>query len=80
MRNKLIEADYIFQQIKQDSKTDGQVITETNYIIDELKDYTKLYAEALKRCRYCGGNLQLIDNKEKELLYLECEECKRINK
>lgn len=76
----MIEGSEIFQKIKQDSKVGRQVIEETNYIIGELKDYRNIYAESLQKCRYCGGNLQLINNKEKELLYLECEECKRINK
>lgn len=76
----MIEADEIFQQVKEDSQTQGQVITETNYIIDELKEYRNSYAESLEKCRYCSGNLKLINDKTKDKQYLECEDCHRINK
>ena len=76
----MIEADEIFQQVKEDSQTQGQVITETNYIIDELKEYRNSYAESLEKCRYCSGNLKFINDKTKEIQYLECEDCHRINK
>lgn len=76
----MIEANEIFQRIKEDSQTQGQVITETNYIMDELKEYRNLYAESLQKCRYCSGNLKFVNNKVKEKQYLECEDCHRINK
>lgn len=75
----MIEADEIFQQIKRDSQTQGQVITETNYIIDELKEYRNSYAESLQKCRYCSGDLNFINDKVKDKQYLECKECHRIN-
>lgn len=76
----MIEADEIFQQIKEDSQTQRQVITETNYIIDELKEYRNSYALNLEKCRYCSGNLKFINDKIKDKQYLECEDCHRINK
>jgi predicted Zn-ribbon and HTH transcriptional regulator len=76
----LIEGSEIFQMIEKDSQTDRQVIEETNYIMKELKEYRNSYAEAINKCRYCGGDLKLIDNKDKEKPYMECEECKRANK
>lgn len=53
----MIEADYIFQQIKQDCKTQGQVITETNYIMGELKDYRDSFAENIMKCPKCGCDI-----------------------
>ena len=76
----MIEADEIFQQIKEDSQTQGQVITETNYIIDELKEYCSQYAETIEKCRYCVGDLKFVNDRKNDKQYLECKECHRINK
>ena len=76
----MIEADEIFQQIKEDSRTQGQVITETSYIIDELKEYRNSYAEAIEKCRYCAGDLKFVNDKTNDKQYLECEDCHKINK
>ena len=74
-----MSADEILQQIKEDSRTQGQVITETSYIIDELKEYRNSYAESLQKCRYCAGNLKFVNDKTNDKQYLECEDCHRIN-
>ena len=66
MRNKLIEADYIFQQIKQDSKTNGQVIIETNYIMDELKDCRDSYAESISKCPKCGCDIIRLNSHDED--------------
>lgn len=71
----MIEANEIFEQIKQDSQTIGQVITETKYIVNELKDYVDIYARANERCTECGNNMQFIEDKKKELKYLQCQSC-----
>lgn len=76
----MIEGSEIFKKIKQDSQTIGQVITETNYIIDELKDFKSIYARANERCIECGNNMQLIEDKKKELKYLQCQSCGYIEK
>jgi hypothetical protein len=76
----LIEAKEIFEQIEQDSQTIGQVITETNYIINELKDYRDLYAKSLERCRYCGGTLHIVYHKNNQECSLQCENCKTKDK
>ena len=76
----MIEADEIFQQIKEDSQTQGQVITETNYIIDELKEYCSQYAETIEKCRDCAGDLKFVNDRKNDTQYLECKECHRINK
>jgi formamidopyrimidine-DNA glycosylase len=73
----LIEGSEIFTKIKQDSQTMGQVITETNYIINELKDYRDIYAEANDRCKYCGGTLHIVYHSAKQRSYLECDDCKK---
>jgi hypothetical protein len=88
----LIEADYIFEQIKQDSKTDGQVITETNYIMDELKNYRDSYAQNISKCPKCGCDiikLNSYDEDRGEMLGIQsyehiskygCESCSYIVK
>ena len=71
----MIEANEIFKQIKQDSQTIGQVITETNYIMNELKDYRDIYAKANERCKYCGGTLVFTSDLINDRHYLECYDC-----
>ena len=73
----MIEASEIFEQIKQDSQTIGQVIIETNYIVNELKDYRNLYAKANERCKYCGGMLHIVYHPVKQRSYLECDDCEK---
>jgi len=73
----LIEANEIFEQIKQDSQTIGQVITETKYIVNELKDYVDIYARANDRCHYCGGMLHIVHHPVKQRSYLECDDCEK---
>jgi formamidopyrimidine-DNA glycosylase len=74
----LIEGSEIFTKIKQDSQTMGQVITETNYIINELKDYRDIYAKANNRCIECGCMLHTIYNPMQQRSYLECSNCGKI--
>lgn len=71
----MIEGSEIFQMIEKDSQTDRQVIEETNYIISELKDYRNIYAENIKKCKHCGGNMKVIKDKIYDKEYLQCEEC-----
>lgn len=61
--------------IKEESQTSRQVITETNYIIEELKDYRNLYCEINSKCKHCGGNMNVIKDKIYDKEYLQCEEC-----
>jgi translation initiation factor 2 beta subunit (eIF-2beta)/eIF-5 len=70
----LIEADEIFEQIKQDSQTIGQVITETNYILDELKDLKNTYADENSRCSECGSIIHITKDRNSKQ-YLECDNC-----
>lgn len=70
----LIEASEIFQQIQNESRTSTQVITETNYIIDELKDYRDIYCESLQKCPKCAGDIIKAKDKYK------CESCDYIVK
>lgn len=74
----MIEADEIFEQIKQDSQTIGQVITETNYIIDELKDLKNTYADENSRCSDCGGIIHIIKDNKNSKEYLQCDNCGKI--
>lgn len=76
----MIEGSEIFEKIKQDSQTIGQVITETNYIINELKDYRNLYCESLDRCKSCGGILKIINDQINMRYYLECDNCGKEDK
>jgi ASC-1-like (ASCH) protein len=76
----LIEASEIFEDIKKDSQTIGQVITETNYIIEELKEYRNIYAEANERCKYCSGMLHIVYHPVKQKSYLECSDCGKEDK
>jgi len=77
----LIEGSEIFEQIKQDSQTSRQVITETNYIIGELKDYRNIYAGSIDKCPLCGGNIVKDDRIHygqpwKDSFYkYRCEDC-----
>jgi formamidopyrimidine-DNA glycosylase len=71
----LIEGSEIFEKIKQDSQTIGQVITETNYIINELKDYRNIFARANERCIECGGILHIVYHPVQQRSYLECDSC-----
>ena len=77
----MIEGSEIFQMIEKDSQTDRQVITETNYIISELKDYINIYAENIQKCPNCGGNIIKDDRVHygqpwKDSFYKYCcEEC-----
>lgn len=70
----MIEPSEIFQQIQDESQTTRQVITETNYIIDELKDYRDMYSRDLQKCPRCTGDI--IKTKDK----YKCECCDYIVK
>lgn len=71
----MIEGNEIFEKIKEDSQTIGQVITETNYIINELKDFKDIYAEANDRCKECGCMLHIVYHPVQQRSYLECSSC-----
>lgn len=71
----MIEGSEIFEKIKQDSQTMGQVITETNYIINELKDYRNIYCETNERCKECGCMLHIVYPPVQQRSYLECDNC-----
>ena len=71
----MVEGSEIFEQIKHDSQTKKQVITETNYILEELKDYRNLYSEINSKCKHCGGDMKLTKDRIYDKEYLQCEEC-----